>query len=379
MARRLAIAVLVVVALVVATRLIIDPIAAHETRKALAQMKGFRGDFARVHVSVFPPRYSITRLKLTEAGGAERAPLFFADAVDVGVDWRRLLHGEVGVGARVLGPKITVTPQKAEAHEPARAPDVSRQLRDAFPLEIERVEILQGEILYKDTSSPGAPEVWIHRLALTAENLATRKRLTGARPATVSARGLVADSGKMDLFVSADPLASPLAFAGRLEVVGLKLAELYQLIEPKTKLHVPKGTLNVFAEFTAKDGRLHGGIKPVLKNVEVSAGEGGPWNAVKAWAANLGVKMASDRVPERNAVATTVPISGRLADPDVQLWPAVLGVVRNAFVEGVASGFSQLPPPQAARPEGPLEQTKNALDKDKEAPKAQPPAKGGGK
>ena len=30
-----------------------------------------------------------------------------------------------------------------------------------------------------------------------------------------------------------------------------------------------------------------------------------------------------------------IPIRGRLDDPQIQLWPTVLGVVRNAFVEGI--------------------------------------------
>jgi hypothetical protein len=372
--RRLTIAGIIAVAVLVVARLVIDPIATHQTRKALAAMEGLRGDFERVHVTVFPPRYAISQLALFEQPGDQREPIFFAEAIDVAVDWRGLFHRRVGAGVRVFEPKITLAGAQKEPKEPKaqRAPDVSQQLRDAFPLQIERIELFDGEILVRVDDAPARPEVWLHDLSLTAQNLATRKALSGARPATVSARGVVGRSGHMDLFVSADPLASPLAFAGRFELVGLRTAELYRLIEPKTKLHAPEGTLDLFAEFKASGGRIQGGVKPVLKNVKVQTSDDGIWERVKAWAANLGVKLASDRVPERNAVVTTIPIQGRLADPDVQLWPAVLGVVRNAFVEGIASGFSHLPPPQAARPEGPVEQAKRALDDEGGVPKAQP-------
>jgi hypothetical protein len=382
-ARGFAIAGLVVVALLIVARLVLDPVATRQTRKALTNMKGFNGNFERVHVTVFPPQYTITRLALREEGPDEqREPMFYADTIHAGIDWRRLLHGKVGAGVRIMGPKATLGPARAEkAAEKAeekvekgahRAPDVSRQLADVIPFQIERVEVFDGEVLFRDVNAPGRPEVWLHDVALVAQNLASRKSLAAARPATVSGRGVVGKSGHMDLFVSADPLASPLAFAGRFELVGLRTAELYRMIEPKTKLQAPAGTLDLFAEFRAMDGRIRGGIKPVLKNVEVRPAEDGVWDRVKAWAANLGVKLASDRVPERNAVATTIPIEGKLVDPDVQLWPAVLGVVRNAFIEGVASGFSNLPPPQASHPEAPLEQAKKALDKDAAAPKAQP-------
>jgi hypothetical protein len=175
----------------------------------------------------------------------------------------------------------------------------------------------------------------------------------------------------MKLKVSADLFASPLAFSGHFDLVGLRVAELYDFIAPKTKLQTPRGTIDLFAEFKSKGGHIEGGVKPVLKDVDVRPVEPGAWDRFKAWLADLGVKAASDHT-ERHAVATIVPIEGRLANPDVQIWPAILGVVRNAFVEGIAGGFAHLPPPVAPEKKGPLTQAKDALTKAKGPPKAQP-------
>ena len=65
-------------------------------------------------------------------------------------------------------------------------------------------------------------------------------------------------------------------------------------------------------------------------------------------------------------------LEGRLTDPDIQLWPAVFGVVRNAFVEGLTSGFTHLPPEKTDDEQGVLTQAKDALKKDDGPPKAQP-------
>src|SRR6266853_6296233 len=108
-ARRVAVAALMVVALAVMVRLVLDPIATDFTRRSLSQMKGMRGDFDRVHVTLFGPGYTITRLKLIQhPGGDWKAPVFFAETVHVGVDWRRLLHRELVARARIVEPKITV-------------------------------------------------------------------------------------------------------------------------------------------------------------------------------------------------------------------------------------------------------------------------------
>jgi hypothetical protein len=375
--RHLLIVLSVLVALVVIGRLVLDPVAAYATRKGLAKMDGFRGDFEHVHVTLFGPGYTISRLKLIEdPGGSWKEPLVYAESVHVGVDWRRLLHGQIFASARIVEPKIEIISKKEAAPKAkTKAPDLSEQLQNVTTLKVSRIEIVRGELLFRDLTAERHPELWVHKIELAAENLPTREKLAGARPTTISASGVVGHSGQMTLFVSADPFASPLAFAGRLELKDLRVAELYDFIEPKTKLQTPRGTVDLFAEFTVKNGRLDGGVKPVLKNVDVRPAESGAWDRFKGWLADKAVKIASDRVPGRNAVATVVPLEGPIADPDIQLWPAIFGVLRNAFVEGVTSGFTHLPPEKAEQKQGVLSQAANALKKDKGPPKAQP-AKG---
>jgi hypothetical protein len=157
-------------------------------------------------------------------------------------------------------------------------------------------------------------------------------------------------------------------------VKGWKVAELFDLIEPATDLQTPEGTLDVFAEFTAANGRILGGVKPVAKNVKVRPTEDDFGNKLKAWLADKGLRLFSDRVPDRNAVVTIIPINGRLDHPDMQLWPTVLGVVRNSFVEGISSGFTHLPPQTADKPQGKLEQIEARSNKDEGPPRAQPRA-----
>jgi hypothetical protein len=375
--RRLIIVAAVLVAVIVAIRLLIDPIATHYTRKGLNDAKGVSGDFQRVHVTVFPPGYEIWRIKLIEEpGGSERHPLFYAERVGVTVDWRALLRGRLAARARLDEPKITISKRpdapKDKKEKPAAIPDVEEALRKVIPARVQRIEVRDGEVLYRDLTAPRHPQIWLHALELSAENLATREELAGGRPATVNASAKLGKSGDVTMFVSADPFASKLEFAGETSLKGWKVAELFDLIQPATKLQTPEGTLDVFVEFRAKGGEITGGVKPVLKNVRVRPTEDDFGNKLKAWVADKGLRVFSDRVPDRNAVATVVPIKGKLTDPDIQLWPTILGVIRNAFVEGISSGFTHLPPPTADKKEGVLEQAKEALDKDEGPPEAQP-------
>jgi hypothetical protein len=261
----------------------------------------------------------------------------------------------------------------SRAPQKLKIPDIGAALEKVIPARVDRVEIRDGEFLYRDVTAPRHPEFWLHDIELAAENLTTRKGLAGGRPATVSARATLGKSGTVTFFSSADLFAAKPEFAGKLALRGWRVAELYDLEEPATKLQTPKGSLDLFAEFKARDGAISGGVKPVLRNVEVRPTEDGFGNRLKAWIADKGLRLFSDRVPGRNAAATVIPIQGRIDQPDVQIWPTVLGVVRNAFVEGISAGFAHLPPPASPENESVLTQATHALEKDKGPPKAQPP------
>jgi hypothetical protein len=364
----------VVATVVILVRLLLDPIAAHYTRRGLDQSDSTRGDFDRVHVTLFPPGYEIRRLKIVERTDRHwRQPLFYAERVKATVDLGRLLHREVRARVRVDEPKIIVTAKPGPSGKPPSGPpDLAPMLRQILPARMDRLEIRGGEFLFRDLAMPRHPEIWVHHIELAAENLATRKKLEGGQPATLSAAAELGRSGKVSLFVSAEPFAQPLEFAGRLEERGWRVTELYDLLEPATKLQATKGTLDVLVAWKSREGRITGGVKPILKDVEVKPTDDSFGDKLKAWLVDKGLHLFSDRVPGRDAVATVIPIEGRLTGPDVEVWPTIFGIVRNAFVEGVSSSFLHVPPEKADQKQGVVSQAKTAVEKNAGPPKAQP-------
>lgn len=371
--RRLLIVGVILLVLIVAIRLVLDPIAAHFTHKALNEAEGIRGDFESVHVSVFPPGYQIHELSIIEEpGGDWKRPLLRAERAAVEVEWRRLLAAELSTRLRIEEPKINFVKRPAPPQPRKPMPDVDSELRKLLPARVDRIEVVRGEAVYRDTTTKGHPDLRISRIEVAAENMATRTELSSGRPATVSLSALLGKTGDLSAFVSVNPFADQLEFAGNASIRSWQVAELYEFEKAAADIQTPEGTLDLFAEFTAKNGAISGGVKPVLKNVEVRPTKDDFGNKLKAWVADTALDLFSDRVPGRNAVATVVPIKGRLDDPKAQVWPTVLSVIRNAFVQGISSGFASLPPPTANEEENVVEQTVNALKKDEGPAKAQP-------
>lgn len=260
-----------VVTLLVAFRIAMIPLARHYTQKGLDSMKGFRGSFADIDISLPRLSYQIEGLKIIEEPVKPgKAPFFYTKKIDAHFMWRELIRFHIRATARIEDAKVLDTGELPGAH-------LDETLQKLVPFKLDRIEVKNGELLFVDKREKDRPVIWVHRIEATIENFASRKDLARNEPATLALRGIFQKSGQLDVFVAADPFAKGLTFAGEVRL---------------------KGTFEMFASFKCVDGMISGGVRA-------------------------------------NAVATIIPIHGRIDKPDMQVWPAVLGVVRNSFVEAL--------------------------------------------
>jgi hypothetical protein len=372
------------VLIVVAARLALDPLVTWRTRKVLGEMEGLRGSFADVEVHVRDLSYVIRGLVIEKvSAGGRTAPFFEARYAGFGLYWKQLLRGHVVADVHLLEPALNLVEVKKEEEERGEgqeieaAPALGRFLADLAPFRIDRLEIKDGELRWLDAREPEKPQLTISDVEATIENFATRPALAKGEPTVLAARALLQRSGTITLFATADPLAKTLTFAGQAELKGLKLVELAEFIDAKAGIRPEKGELDLALRFRAEDGQLTGGLRPVVKGASTEASDEGLGAKLKSALADLSLNVFSDDVPGRDAVATTLPLVGRVDAPQIQAVPTILGILRNAFVRGLAFGMSGLPPPKAEKKEPVLRQARRALSRDG-GTKAQP-AEGGKK
>ena len=361
----------------------LQPLARYATRRALASVPGYVGSFEDAHVSIIPLlQYEVTKLKLEPSDRSR--PTLYAEDMVASLDWKWLLRRKIRVAASVFKGNLVLREARGKAGT-ATIPDLSSIITRLAPGQLHRVQVRRSEFTYvfrnekdekgkEQQAAEGrstVPKLWIHDVEATIENLATRPDLAEGAT-TFAMTGTLNKSGKVTLFATADPLAKGITFAGQMAIKGFDLRDAYNLVDSKSDVAFGKGTLDLLGRFGCNAGKLTGAVQPVIKNAEVKAAKEDFGTKVKAWAANLGVDLLSDRVPGRNAVSTVVPIEGNLTDPQIQLWPTLFGVFRNAFVQGIGEAFSHLPPPRAGEPQNVIEQANTALDQKAGLPKEQP-------
>lgn len=359
-------------------RLALNPIVEWQTRKSLENLEGYRIELEDVSIDVFKLQtvsHGVAVIK--DGAGGNEEPVLYVEAMRGGIYWRKLLDFQLVIASELDGLKINLIAAKTKAEQQLEpeTPNLAEVLEKMLPIKVDRVQVRNGEVTFTDKTSKAFPKLWLHDIELTVENLATRAAMAENAPTTAALSATFQQNGKLSLFLTADPLAQGLFFAGQAELTDFPLNELHGILKDKTGLVLTQGTLDVYAEIICKDGVLSGGIKPLIKNAEVEAAKPGLDNVLKEWLADIAIDLLSDRVKGRNAVSTVIPISGTVKSPQAQLLPTILGVYRNAFVLALTEGFAQVPPPVAKKPEGALEQAADALDPDEAAPKKQPPSK----
>jgi hypothetical protein len=125
-----------VAVVVVAARFALNPFVARHTQQVLDSLKGYRGSFKDVSISLWRLSYTIDGLKLvqvpTPPGASEKRPFFYAERIQIGLHWRNLIHNRELVGTTELDrPKLNLIAGVSRTANRRCSPPAARSRRPA--------------------------------------------------------------------------------------------------------------------------------------------------------------------------------------------------------------------------------------------------------
>lgn len=331
--RVLLLVLLGVVALVLLVAAIgLRPLARSKTREALAGMRGARGEFQDVDVSLFPLRYRITRLKIFRTDALLREPTLYAERLSVTLRWAPLLRG-IFAGT-VDGERV-----KAVLEEPRPGPEARLPSLADFPVKalVERLQLRDSEVLYAWVRKDGWPMIWAHHIEATLENLGSRPGL-GEGPLVIAARGRIQSKGTVWFTVTADPWAERLTFAGNADAEGFDPSQLNAYLGPKKDIHLTPGSYSMRMSFRCEEGRLTGTVDPHLVGTEVQS-DGDPGSALKVFFGKIGLSLSGPT--EGTRASGAIAVRDDLTDPKLQLAPRLEKVIENGFSLGLQEALKR--------------------------------------
>ena len=106
---------------------------------------------------------------------------------------------------------------------------------------------------------------------------------------------------------------------------------------------VVAGQFSFFSELTVRNGSVEGYVKPLFYEMNVydrrQDKEKGIFRQLYEGIIG-GFSWILQNTP-RDQVATTIPVSGKLANPETSTWETIIGLVQNAFFKAILPGFEQ--------------------------------------
>lgn len=333
---RWALAIGLLLALIAARALL--PIAIQRyVNRVLDRHEAYAGTVGDVDVALIRGAYTIEQVEILKRNGKVPVPFFASELVDFSIQWRALFDGALVGEVAFERPQINLVagPSKASQQTGAGV-DWRETVEDLFPVKINRVEVRDGSLHFRDFHSDPKVDVYLHHLDLVAENLTNSRELSADRVAQVTLRATPMNAGLLRARVSLDPFAERPDFDLDAEVTGADLTQWNDFLRAYAHFDVQKGGFALYTELLAQEGRFDGYVKPFIKDVDVLrfAEERKEQGLLASlWEGVVGVAAEVFEDQPHDRVATRIPIKGTVEDPRVGFWTTLGNVVRNAFIE----------------------------------------------
>ncbi len=329
---------LVVLALLVVVRLILPYAVLRYANQALAEMPGYRGHIKDIDLALIRGAYRIDSIYLNmhDSVSGKETKFFGARSIDLSIEWRSLIHGEIVSEIVFEEPYLLFTKNKVEPETLKEdSTDFIELLEDLMPIKVNRFEVVDGTISYRDLTTTPKVDVALTNTHVVATNLRNAYDSGAVLPATITARATVYE-GDLEMKMRLNPMADVPTFDLNAELRDTNLALLNDFFEAYANVDISKGTLGLYTEVAAAEGKFDGYVKPLLRDLSILGKEDkGDSFFKKMWEGLVGAAGQVIENLKEDQVATKIPFKGEVENPKANVWYTISYVLRNAFIRAI--------------------------------------------
>jgi hypothetical protein len=332
--RTLWIAVLIITVVLVGFRLMLPSIVLRVVNQKLTKIDGYKGSVSGVDVFLIAGSYTIKDIKLEKTGGGIAVPFFTAKAMDLSVEWTALFKGEVVGEIEVKDPVLNYVKGPTEATtQTSINNDWIQVVNDLVPLRINRFEVTGGSICYHDFHSTPRVEVVLDDVHILATNLINADDKGTLLPATVYGSGKLYE-GSITLNIRLNPFNETPVFDMNAEISTTSLKNLNDLFKAYSRINVQKGTFSLYTEAAARENKIVGYAKPILKDMDVlPLNEGAALNRIRQDTAGIVAWVFRDQ--PGNQSAAQIKFEGNIKQPHASNWSMIGETLQSAFLKAL--------------------------------------------
>jgi len=322
--------------ILIALRIALPYILLRVVNRQLTLIDGYRGHVDDIDVSLIRGAYTIDSIRLNKTGGKVPVPFFSANKIDLSLQWGALFHGAI-VGEIVVDhPVLNFVNGRSEATTQTKIDnDWIDVVDNLLPVKLNRFEINDGEIHYRDFYSTPKVDLSSHSIHIVAENLSNAKHHKDLLPSSVVATARVY-GGTAVLKMKLDALNRDPTFDVNAELRNLDMTYLNDFLRAYGNFDVSKGIMGLYTEAAAKNGKINGYTKPIIKDLKVVDWKEDKKKPLKAiWESIVQAVAWFFKNHKKDQLATRIIFEGDVNKPEIDIWYLIGQVLRNAFIQAL--------------------------------------------
>ncbi|MDR0211555.1 MAG: DUF748 domain-containing protein [Pseudomonas putida] len=339
------------VALLLALHLALPYLVRNYLNDRLADMGDYRGQIADVDLAWWRGAYQINDLKIVKTTGKVPVPFLDAPLIDLSVSWRSLWYDHAVVAEVVfVHPELNfVDGGNKQNSQTGQGTDWRQQLEKLLPITLNEVRIENGTLTFRNFNSKPPVDLKATQLQANIRNLTNVRDEKGRRDAHFDGTARLLGDARVESRATFDPFSDFDDFEFRLRATDIQLRRLNDFASAYGKFDFNAGHGDLVIEAQAENGRLHGYIKPLLRDVDVFNWQQDVEDKDKGffrsiWEALVGASETVLKNQPKNQFATRVELRGSVHQRNISAFEAFLQILRNGFIQAFNARYEQPPP-----------------------------------
>ena len=302
----------------------------------------YQGHIVSISLAFYRGAYALNGVRLTvDRDGYGPEPLLSCSQLAFAISWSDLIYGRLRAHVDVDRPifilsvaqgnseRVDLPDHRVEPHDakPSAGENEEKSMKSTWQdrvqsliaFRIDELRFREGTFHYEDAKRD-------IRLSIEHIDLEMRNLVDGAHPssksvpARVEAHGLTTGLGRLAVSGDVRPWVIEPNFVCKLALIDLELPALNPSTKHRDGLAFNAGRLSTYIEMTAKNGKVKGLPKLLVRGLDVRRFNGADAGVTKLfWQATIALGETVLVNDETGALAARIPLQGRIDGPNTDV------------------------------------------------------------
>jgi len=305
----------------------------------LGSLNGYQGSAESISIDLYRGAYRINNLAINKKEGAIPTPFVAIKTLDFSVQWSALLHGRIVTSMTLIHPVINFAVNKS-ATQDGMGVDWTKPIKDLMPIDINHVHFKDGSITYQDFSSTPQVNIYLHHMEGDVQNLRNVEDAHDPLPSPLDIQGSTIGNGDIKIHGRMNILKKVPDMNLLLAMDKVDLPALNNYSEAYAAFDFKSGSFSLYSQVIVKNGQVGGYVKPIATHLSVDVLKTA--NPVQiAWDTAVAAILKVFTNISKDQFATRVDLEGNVDNIGTNIWSALGGIIRNAFISAMSKGFDE--------------------------------------